>query len=84
MPSATIQISDALTELALARAAASGHASLDEYVQALILADVELPITPELEAHLLSALETPAREITAIEWERKRRELGSSQTRNAQ
>lgn len=37
------------------------------------------PISSELEAHLLAALETASREMTATDWEEKRRLLAAAQ-----
>lgn len=79
MTTATIQLPEEIKQLALARAAASGHASLDEYLQSLIMADAAHPISPELEAHLLAALETPCREIATSDWEEKRRLVAAGQ-----
>lgn len=79
MTTATIRLPEEIKQLALARAAASGHPTLDDYLQALIVADAAGPISPELEAHLLAALETPSREMTATDWEEKRRLLAVAQ-----
>lgn len=84
MSTATIHLPKEIEQLALARAAASGHASLDDYVQALILADAEGPISPELEAHLMASLKTAAREMTALDWEEKRRMLRADLARGHQ
>ncbi|HSU66088.1 MAG TPA: hypothetical protein VLJ39_04420 [Tepidisphaeraceae bacterium] len=77
MATAAIQISEELKELARQRALAAGYANVDEYVRALIVADTTPPISAELEAHLLRALESPAREITPADWDRKRNALSA-------
>jgi Arc/MetJ-type ribon-helix-helix transcriptional regulator len=61
---ATIQLPDDIKRIADDRAAESGYADTSEYVRALILADVDQPITAELEAHLVRARETRLIEVT--------------------
>jgi len=73
--SSTITLPEHIKQLADARIATRGYSSLDEYVQALILADSAEPIPPELETHLLRALQTPAIELTDADWDEKRRRL---------
>ncbi|MDB5299173.1 MAG: hypothetical protein JWO87_836 [Phycisphaerales bacterium] len=75
MAKATITISDEINRLAETRAAAAGYSSVGEYVEALILADAGQSILPELEAHLVSALQSPVKEITPGYWDEKRRGL---------
>ena len=75
MSTATIQLPTEIERLAVARAAAAGHANVSEYVRALILADAAEPISSALESHLLAALETPARTMTPADWNEKRRAL---------
>ena len=41
----------------------------------LLAADLEVPVSDEIEAELLTALKTPAREMKPADWDRKRREL---------
>ncbi|HEY2587713.1 MAG TPA: hypothetical protein VGI81_18345 [Tepidisphaeraceae bacterium] len=77
MATATIQPPDDVIRLATARAAAAGHRSVDEYIRALVLADAEAGISPEVEAHLLAAVDTPSREMTAADWDEKRRTLSA-------
>jgi hypothetical protein len=38
-------------------------------------ADIELPISEELERELIEAIRTPVREMTPADWAAKRREL---------
>jgi hypothetical protein len=78
MPTATIQLPEDIIRLAAARAAAAGHQSLDEYIRALVLADAEAAISPKLEAHLLAALDTPSREMTAADWDENRWALSTT------
>ena len=75
MTSVTINLPDDLKRIADTRAAAAGYANVGEYVGALILADASDPISPELEAHLLKALQTPAKEVSPDYWDAKREKL---------
>ncbi|HWE93330.1 MAG TPA: hypothetical protein VG269_05090 [Tepidisphaeraceae bacterium] len=77
MPTATITVPDDIKRLADTRAAAAGYSTVGEYVEALILADAGQPIPPELEAHLLNALQSPAKEVTPGYWDEKRSKLSS-------
>jgi hypothetical protein len=81
---ASIAISEEIKRLADTRAAAAGYASVGDYVGALILADAGEPISPELESHLLVALNTPARKVTAEFWDRKRSRLGGEHPEDRQ
>ena len=71
----TISIPEDIKQLAEARAASQGFSGANEYVQSLILADAAEPIDAALEAHLLRALEEPAIEMTAADWDAKRQRL---------
>ena len=53
-----IQLPDEIKRIVEDRAAESGYADLSEYVRALILADVDQPITLKLEAQLVRARQT--------------------------
>jgi hypothetical protein len=74
---ATLQLtlSDDERRLAETRAKELGFKSVEAYAQSLISADVELPISQELEAELLAAMKTPLREMTPADWDEKRRRL---------
>jgi hypothetical protein len=74
---ATLQLtlSDDERRLAETRAKELGFKSVEAYAQSLIAADVELPISQELEAELLAAMKTPLREMTPADWDEKRRRL---------
>ena len=50
-------------------------------MQSLILADAAEPIDSALEAHLLRALEEPAVEMTAADWDAKRQRLSDIHSR---
>jgi plasmid stability protein len=83
----TLDIPDDLRRQLEARAAAAGHASVEEHVAALIREDVEadggtgsgapehLKVrSPEdLVAKLREGLVSPASEMTAVDWEKMRR-----------
>jgi hypothetical protein len=70
-----LQLSEEEQRLAEGRAAELGYKSLAAYVESLVRADVEVPISEELEAKLLEARKSPGREITPADWEEKRRRL---------
>jgi hypothetical protein len=75
MPAIQINLSERERTDAAARAAESGYASVEEYVADLVRADVELPVSEELEAEIARGLERPAREMTAADSDEKRRRL---------
>ena len=75
MATATIQLPEDIKRIADDRAVESGFADASEYVRALILADTEQPITPEMEEHLMNALKTPAIEVTPQLLAEKHRKL---------
>lgn len=58
-----------------ARAAELGYANVETYLLALLQADVERPLSEEIENELIEALATPAREMTPADWDEKRRRL---------
>lgn len=74
---ATLQIDlpDPLRAAAEARAVEAGFGTVDAYVASLIEADQAVRISAELEAELLAGLSGPARELTAADWDEKRRRL---------
>ena len=75
------------------RAAESGHPNPEDYVEALIRADLEVDeehevdgprhlsvgSRQELEAKLVEGLESPASEITAADWAEMRRRFAERQ-----
>lgn len=76
----TLHISENVKAKAERRAAEQGHASIEAYIAALVLEDVESPEVgapavvsfdsqDKLETKVLEALDTPAREITDSAWE---------------
>ena len=71
----TIEISDELREKVHQRAVELGYSKVEEYVEWLIRGDTEVPVSQELEAELLKALESPARELTPAMWAQKRQRL---------
>jgi hypothetical protein len=75
MDRTTIVISNEIKRLADARAVAAGYATVDEYVGALIRADADQAISPEVESHLLTAIGTPARQADITYWDEKRGQL---------
>lgn len=78
MPKLTIELSEELQAEAEARAAASGHATVADYLSSLVRADVELSrgmpgrVTvssrQEVEAKLGEALDGTSREVDLDEW----------------
>lgn len=75
MPTLQLTLSDDERRNAESRAKELGFPSIEAYAQSLISADVELPISEELEAELLRAMKTDVREMTAADWDEKRRRL---------
>ena len=75
---ATITIPDELKLVVDARAAESGYASVDEYVAAVIRADLATPISAALEQEILAGLATPSREMTSADWDEMRRRFTES------
>jgi plasmid stability protein len=76
MAALKLNIPDELRAAAEARAAESGHSSLDEYLAALIRADSESDLSDELEQHLLAGLESgPAAELPADFWHQLKRRV---------
>ncbi|MDQ3440854.1 MAG: hypothetical protein M3478_10945 [Planctomycetota bacterium] len=57
------------------RARELGFSSVEAYARSLIASDVELPVSAELEAELLQAMSTPARQMTPADWDEERRRL---------
>jgi hypothetical protein len=57
------------------RAKELGFSSVEAYALSLIAADVELPVSEELEAELLQAMKTGLREVTPADWDEKRRRV---------
>ena len=81
MATSTITIPDHIKQLADSSAASHGFSGADEYVQSLILADAGEPIDAVLEAHLMRALEMPGVEMSAADWDEKRRQLAANHAR---
>ena len=75
MPAIQITLSEQQRRDAEARASELGYATIEAYVAALVHSDIELPLSDELEASLLQALQSPAREMTPADWDEKRRRL---------
>jgi hypothetical protein len=75
MSSVNLNLPEQQFREAKARAAELGYPSVEAYITSLVAADVEMPISEELEAELLQALKTPAREFTPADWDEKRRRL---------
>ena len=86
----SIEIPEHLRAKAEARAAESGHASVEQYVQALVRSDLEGAVEDEdfgapdgltvrsrgdLEAKLLEGLDSPASEMTGADWDAIRRKI---------
>ena len=78
MSATTILLPDEVKRIAEDRAAAAGYADTSSYVQALILADAAEPVDAALEAHLLRAMDTPARPMTPADWDEKRKALNEA------
>jgi len=75
MPTLQVTLTDDERREAETRARELGFPNVEAYARSLIAADVELPVSAELEAELLQAMNTPAREMTPAEWDDKRRQL---------
>ena len=71
MTTVTISLPEDVKDFAEAEAARAGH-SLDEYVAQLILSQADQPIDAATEAQLLKALDAPAREASAAEWQARK------------
>ena len=74
MSNVAIKIPDDIKKLADAQAAAAGYTNVEDYVGALIVADAN-PVSADLESHLVAALQSPSREMSAADWDEKRRAL---------
>ena len=61
--------------LAKARAAERGCRTIDQYIQTLIREDGPVPVSAELEAHLMKSLKGGTRRATPGFWAEKRRKL---------
>jgi hypothetical protein len=81
MATSTITLPDHIKQLAESHAASHGFSGADEYVQSLILADAAEPIDAALEAHLVRGLEKPGIELSAGDWDEKRRRLAADRSR---
>ena len=86
MTRVSIDVPDELHAKMRARAAAMGHGSLEEYLESLVRADADpadygapqhlrVRSREHLESLLKEALDSPAREMTAADWDEKRRAL---------
>ena len=75
MPAIQVTLTDDERRQAEGRAKELGFPSVEAYVAAVVRADAELPVSEELEAELLQALGTPARDMTPADWDEKRRRL---------
>jgi len=73
MPTITITIPDDLLRLAKSRATAAGCADVGEYLTALLVGAVGLPLSREVEDALLQGMDSQPRELSAAEWDEKRR-----------
>ena len=75
MPTVQIMLTDDERSRAEVRAQELGYPGVEAYIAAVVRADIELPVSEELEAELLQAMTTPAREMTPADWDEKRRRL---------
>lgn len=80
MATLTIELPDDLRRTIDTRAAEGGYARVEDYLRDFILVNTASasgaePISAELEARLLRALDTPLREMTDADWDEKRRAL---------
>jgi hypothetical protein len=75
MPAINLNLSDDEQKKAKLRASELGFSSLESYLHSLISADVDAPLSDELEAELLKALDKPGREMSPGDWQEKRRRL---------
>lgn len=78
MATLSVNVSEEIGELARARAAEQGYATVDAYLAKLIEADVAVPVSDELEAEILAGLASPSREMTPGDWERMRDQFRAS------
>ena len=65
----TIHLTDDLSALAAKRAHEAGCATINEYIERLILDESDEAISPELEAELLKGLDSPRVEMTPQRWQ---------------
>ncbi len=75
MPTLKVTLTDDERCDAETRARELGFPNVEAYARSLIAADVELPVSAELEAELLQAMGRPAREVTPADWDEERRRL---------
>ena len=75
MPTLQVTLTDDERRDAETRARELGFPNVETYARSLIAADVELPVSAELEAELLKGMKSPAREMTPADWDEKRRRL---------
>lgn len=75
MPMLTIELPDDVQRQFDAMAAAGGYARVEDYVRDFIIAATAEPISEDLEAHLLKAMESPGRIMERADWEAKARQL---------
>ncbi len=75
LTSFTVSLPRVQKEYLRQQAVAAGCSTPSEYVRRLIHADQKARAREELEAKLLEALESPAREMTPAAWARLRREV---------
>ncbi len=70
-----LQLSEDDRKKVEARATELGYATPDDYVVSLVEADLEVPISEEVEVELLEAMKSPGREMTPADWQEQRRRL---------
>jgi hypothetical protein len=75
MATLNVNLADEVKRRAEAQAAEAGFGSVDAYLANLIESDRAFPIDPALEADLVAGLESGAREISDVDWARKKRLL---------
>ena len=78
-----IELPDDVERQVGARAAAGGYARVEDYLRDFIVAATAEPISEELEAHLLQAMESPGRVMMRADWEEKARQLKERHEGNA-
>ena len=80
MATLSVNVSEEVRELARARAAEQGYATVDAYLAKLIEADAAVPVSDELEAAIVAGLASPSRDMTPADWDQMRSQFRASRS----
>jgi hypothetical protein len=64
-----------IAAIAQSQALQAGYPDVQSYVADLIRADEAIPLSEELEKELMEGFNSPSRQLTPADWDRKRSEL---------